>query len=86
MNRIYLKSTVLGFALGSILFVIAPLGLGIYIIEFLKPAFVPGLLITQLLIGSTVGAISIIIALALNGLIFTIPFLTYFLTKRNKKA
>lgn len=86
MNRVYLKSASWGFTLGSILFVIAPLGLGLYIIEVLKPALVPGLLITQLLIGSTVGAISIIVALALNGLIFTIPFLAYFLTKESKKA
>lgn len=86
LNKMYLKSVLWGFALGSIFFVIAPLGLGLHIIEILKPALVPGLLITQLLTGSTGGAIFIIVALALNGLIFTIPFLAYFLTKESKRV
>lgn len=84
--RVYLKSAACGFALGSILFAIAPLGLGIYIIEFLKPLLVPGLLITQLLIGNSIGPTSIAIALMLNGFLFTIPFLVYFLTKARTKA
>jgi hypothetical protein len=42
MNRIMLKALAYGFTLGTIFFVIAPLGLGISLIESLKPVLVPG--------------------------------------------
>ena len=45
---------------------------------------VPGLLITQLLIGSNVGAISVVVALTLSGLVFTILFLAYLLIKERE--
>ncbi len=85
MIRLYIKSTIYGFVLGSVLFVIAPLGLGIYIIEVLKPVLVPGLLLTQLLLGLSVGPAAIVIALILNGLLFTLPFLWYFIAQKNSK-
>lgn len=74
-----MKSILYGFSLGAILFVIAPLGLGITLIEILKPALVPGVLITQLIFGNSAGVIPVISALALNGLVFTLLFLSYFL-------
>ena len=85
MNRVYLKSIAFGFILGTILFAIAPLGLGIPIIEILKPVLAPGALITQLILRDSVGIIPIIIALMINGVLFTIPFLTYFLTRANAR-
>ena len=85
MNRIYLKSIAFGFVLGTILFSIAPLGLGIPIIEILKPVLAPGALITRLFLRNSVGTIPITIALMINGVLFTIPFLTYFLTRKNAR-
>jgi len=86
MIRLYIKSAICGFVLGSVLFAIAPLGLGIYIIEVLKPVLVPGLLVTQLLLGHSVGPAAIVLALTLNGLLFTLPFLAYFLTQTRTKT
>ena len=77
----YIKSAIYGFLLGSILFAIAPLGLGIGIIETLQPVLVPGALIIRLFIESDVGPATIAIAVVLNGLLFTIPFLLYFITR-----
>ena len=86
MIKIYIKSTICGFLLGSLLFVIAPLGLGIYFIEVLRPVLVPGLLLTQLLLGTSVEPATIIIALTLNGILFTLPFLLYFLTQKKART
>ena len=85
MKMIYLKSIAFGFVLGTILFAIAPLGLGIPIIEILKPVLAPGALITQLILRNSVGIMPIIIALMINGVLFTILFLTYFLTRANAR-
>lgn len=85
MIRIILKSILCGFSLGAILFAIAPLGLGIYFIEVLKPVLVPGILLTQLILGNSVGIIPLIFALVMNGAIFTIPFFVFFLTRANVK-
>jgi hypothetical protein len=81
MNRIILKSIVCGFVVGSILFAIAPLGLGISLIEILKPVLVPGVLLTQLILGNSIGIFPLTLALILNGVIFTVPFTVYFFTR-----
>ena len=81
MIGIYIKSAICGFLLGSVLFAIAPLGLGIYFIEVLKPVLVPGLLVTQLILGNSAGPAAIMIALLLNGILFSLPFLYYFLSR-----
>lgn len=81
MTSVYLKSGILGFALGATLFAIAPLGLGIYFIELLKPVLAPGLILTQIVLGNSVGASSLALAVVLNGIIFTLPFLSYFLIR-----
>ena len=86
MKRICLKSIICGFVLGSILFAIAPLGLGISLIEFLKPVLAPGTLITPLIFGNSAGAITIVVALTINGVMFTIPFLCYFLTRKSSSS
>lgn len=82
MKRIILKSLICGFVVGTILFAIAPLGLGISLIEILKPVMVPGILVTQLILGDSVGVIPIAIALLINGVIFTIPFAAFFYSSR----
>ena len=85
MNRVYLKSIAFGFVSGTILFAIAPLGLGIPIIEILKPVLAPGALITQLILRNSVGITPIIIAVMINGVLFTILFLAYFLSRANAR-
>lgn len=82
MKRIILKSLICGFVVGTILFAIAPLGLGISLIEILKPVMVPGILVTQLILGDSVGVIPIAIALLINGVIFTIPFAAFFYSSK----
>ena len=79
------KSLIYGFILGCILFAIAPLGLGIYFIEQLKPVLVPGLPLAQLILGHTSGSKAILLALAINGIIYSIPFLAYSLTRSTEK-
>ena len=72
MSKLAIKSTVIGFILGTVFFVIAPLGLGITFIESLKPVLVPGVAAIQLLGVNTDGALLMISALFLNGLIYTL--------------
>ncbi|MCF7980778.1 MAG: hypothetical protein K9K86_02265 [Pseudomonadales bacterium] len=82
MKRIILKSLICGFVVGTILFAIAPLGLGISLIEILKPVMVPGIVVTQLILGDSVGVLPIAIALLINGVIFTIPFAAFFYSSK----
>ncbi len=74
MNRIILKALAYGFTLGTIFFVIAPLGLGISLIESLKPVLVPGVFLAQGILGNTTGIGSIVFALLLNVTVNTILF------------
>lgn len=84
MNRVLSKSAKFGFGVGSILFLIAPLGLGISIIEAMKPVLVPGLLATQLLLGNSVGFMSVALAVLLNGVIYSILFFGFFASRSRK--
>ena len=78
MNRIMLKALAYGFTLGTIFFVIAPLGLGISLIESLKPVLAPGVFLAQGILGNTTGIGSMIFALALNGTVYTILYTIFF--------
>lgn len=82
MRKLIIKSTLIGFTIGSVFFVIAPLGLGISLIESLKPVLVPGVTFIQLLGQNTVGPIPLISALFLNGLIYSILVLGIFVTRK----
>lgn len=86
MAKLIIRSLVYGFIIGSILFAIAPLGLGIYFIELLKPLLVPGVLLTQFILGNTVGSKPILLALFLNGMIYSIPFLAFSLIQRERET
>ena len=79
MKRIYVRSILGGYLLGTIFFAVAPLGLGISLIELLKPVLAPGALVTRQVMGSSTGIIPILVALAINGAIFTLLFFFYFL-------
>lgn len=83
MDSIYSKSIVFGFILGTILFAIAPLGLGISLVELLKPVLAPGAIITQQILGSSAGVSAIALALTINGAIFSLLFICYFLVRKN---
>ena len=82
MTKLIIKSIIYGFIVGTAFFAIAPFGLGVYFIEFLKPVLIPGVLLTQLILGNTVGSITLILALFLNGLIYTVLFLSFALTRK----
>ena len=85
MTRICLISIICGFVLGTVLLGIAPLGLGISFIEPLRPVLAPGALITQQILGSSGGIVSIAVALAINGAIFTLLFIAYFWARKNRE-
>ena len=74
MNRIMFKALAYGFTLGTIFFVIAPLGLGISLIESLKPVLVPSVFLAQGILGNTTGIGSIVFAMLLNVTVNTILF------------
>jgi len=83
VNTIFSRSIVYGFVLGTVLFVIAPLGLGIAFIELLKPLLVPGVLVTQLLLDSNGGMVPVVLALIFNGIIFSLLFFAYYSIRRD---
>ena len=74
MNPILLKALIYGFSLGALFFVIAPLGLGISFIESLKPILVPGVFLAQGIPGNAADSGTLLIAVFLNGAVFTILF------------
>lgn len=85
MTKSIVKSLLCGFILGCILFAIAPLGLGVYFIEQLKPALVPGVYLCRFMIGNSTGFNTILLSLFLNGIIYSIPFLVISLAKLNNQ-
>jgi len=76
-----IKNTAYGFLLGMVLFMIAPLGLGIPFIENLKPVLAPGIYLAQILIGDSAGPVQIGLAFILNGIIFALAFLGFSVAK-----
>ncbi len=76
MRILIIKSTLIGFILGTIFFGIAPLGLGLSVIETLRPVLIPGVTVIQLLGVNTSGSVALISALFLNGLIYSMLVLS----------
>jgi hypothetical protein len=70
MVKLILKSIISGFILGTVLFVVAPLGLAIYFIEYLKPVLIPGVSLAQFILGNTDSITPMIFAFIFNGLIY----------------
>lgn len=85
MNNIYSKSIVYGVLLGTLLLVIAPLGLGILIVEILRPILAPGALIAQVIIRDGGAALLLMVSLLLNWSIFSALFFGYFYIRRDTK-
>ena len=75
------KSLVLGFMLGTVFFGIAPLGLGIAWVEFLRPILIPGIDLFRPLYPSGSGSLPWIFAFILNGLIYTAFFFSIFVVR-----
>lgn len=86
MKNIYLKSIFFGVSLGTTLLLIAPLGLGILLIEILRPILAPGAVIAQLILEDSGGGLLVLVALILNWIIFSFLFLGYFFIRRNLNA
>jgi hypothetical protein len=74
------KSIITGFILGTIFFVIAPFGLGIYLIEIMKPVLTPGVSLIQLLGQTIVNPAYLFFSLFFNGLIYSILVLIILMT------
>ena len=75
MAKLHIKPIIFGFILGIAFFGIAPLGLGIWFIEYLKPILVPGIFLAQLASGDAIGLVPLIFAVFLNGIIYSIIIL-----------
>ncbi len=84
MTKVIIKSLVLGFIIGTVFLGIAPLGLGIAFVEFLRPILVPGIDLFRSLYQSGSGSLPWIFGFGfiLNGLIYTILFLSISLLKK----
>lgn len=78
-----IKSLVLGFMLGTVFFGIAPLGLGIAWVEFLRPILIPGIDLFRPLYPSGSGSLPWIFGFILNGLIYTALFLSIFAVRKH---
>lgn len=81
MRKLIIKSALIGCAIGTAFFVIAPFGLGLPLIESLKPVLTPGVTFMHLLGQNTLNAASQITSFFLNGLIYSILVLGIFLLR-----
>ncbi len=77
-----IKSLVLGFMIGTVFFGIAPLGLGIALVEFMRPILIPGIDLFRPLYASGSGSWPWIFGFLLNGLICTALFLSIFAVRK----
>lgn len=78
MPKLIIKSLVLGFIVGAVFLGLFPLGLVIAFVEFLRPILIPGIdLIHKLGLNLNVGGSwFMMLGLILNGLIYSILFLS----------
>ena len=72
-----IKSVVSGFVLGTVFFAIAPLGLGIGLIEFFRPILIPGVALLQLFRQNATGSMALLLGFLLNGVIYSLLFLSF---------
>ncbi len=77
-----IKSLMLGFIIGTVFFGIAPLGLGIALVEFLRPILIPGIDLFRSLYPSGGGSLPWIFGFILNGLIYTALFFSIFVVRK----
>lgn len=72
LMTLIMKSLALGFIVGAVLLGVAPLGLAIAFVEFIKPILAPGIGILQLLSQNILGSSFWIFGLLLNGLVYAL--------------
>ena len=82
MNKLTAKSLTLGFIVGTVFLGIAPLGLGIRFVEILKPILAPGIVLFHPLWENTSGSLRWMLALVLNGLVYSAFFFAVLLIKK----
>ncbi len=83
MTKVSITSLVLGFIIGTVFLGIAPLGLGIALVEFLRPILIPGIDLFRPLYQSGSGSLPWIFGFMLNGLIYTALFLSILLIQKH---
>jgi hypothetical protein len=83
MPKLILKSLVFGFIVGAIFLGLAPFGLVFAFVEFLRPILIPGIDLFRPLWQNTSGSSPWILGVTLNGLIYTILFLTILLIRKH---
>ncbi len=83
MTKVIIKSLVLGFIIGTVFLGIAPLGLGIAFVGFLRPILIPGIDLFRPLYQSGSGSLPWIFGFILNGLIYTALFLSILLIQEH---
>lgn len=81
MTKLIRRSLIYGFIAGTVFFAIAPLGLGIAVIEFLRPILIPGVSLFQLFRQNLTGIGTLILGLILNGIIYSLLFLSFSLAR-----
>lgn len=82
MTKLIIKSLVFGFVIGTIFMGIAPLGLGIAFVEFLRPLLIPGINLLQSFWQSPGGSPALLLGLFLNGIIYAMLFLSFSLSRK----
>ncbi len=83
MTKVITKSLALGFIIGTVFLGIAPLGLGIAFVEFLRPILIPGIDLFRPLYQSGSGSLPWIFGFILNGLIYTALFLSILVIQKH---
>ena len=83
MTKVTIKSLVLGFIIGTVFLGIAPLGLGIAFVEFLRPILIPGIDLFRPLYQNGGGSLPWIFGFILNGLIYTALFLSILVIQKH---
>ena len=83
MTKVIIKSLVLGFIIGTVFLGIAPLGLGIAFVEFLRPILIPGIDLFRSFYQSGSGSLPWIFGFILNGLIYTALFLSILVIQKH---
>ena len=89
MTKLVSNSLIYGFIAGTVFFAIAPLGLGVALIEFFRPILMPGVSLFQLFWQNLAGPVGLLLGLILNGVVYSLLFMSFSLVAEyvtDKKA
>lgn len=82
MIKSIIKSVVFGFIIGGVFLGVSPLGLSIAFVEFLRPILIPGIDLFRPLWKNTSSSSPWILGIILNGLIYTLLFISISLIRK----